>query len=920
MARYRIPILLSFLLVAPPSMAASIAVTITSTTRYQTVEGFGTCVDGGAAPYNQAWLQDLYAKDMGGSFLRVVVDPSLAPNPTTFTSSLSSNIALLNFNAPFIANEAVFAQALSLRAIDSFRLYATPWSPPAYMKANDDTTDAGNGSSTTNHLIDTAANYQQYAWYLAAFCAGFQQAYGMPIYGVSIQNELMFNETYNSCQYTDQEFHDVVQVVGATFAAQGITTKVMGPESVGPDGGYFTTNQVGFINAVEGDSAVAPYLNLFNIHSYSSNGVDPSAPQRSWLSGYWSQIQGYNKESWMTETSGDVASWLDTNTAGNQDGALFMGYRMNEDLAFGNDSTWFYWQITSGGDSADNFSLTGQNPNSLVPPAQQPKYAAYKQYSRFIRPGAVRVDASPDTITCNVTAWVHDVNKTLTVVMVNEDTLPATVTLALPSSPNVASFAAYRSSNTESFVHLADVPVSSQSASVTLPPQSILTLNGYDVSVASTPTPIPTDTPSPDCPRLFNGFESLTENGAWSGSNATRTQSTLYTTQGTYGMYVTVTTVGAGSPSWNDQVAVLTGFTPTAWAGYNSLTLDVYVDPSRPPWNGGWNNVYLYGNAPGKAYREISISPYGLQTGWNRVTFPLNWNLDTTTPAIGPTDNLSSVFLVLQTSVPQTGDFYMDNMVLHTGTACAATPTGSATPTPTRASTATLTFTATPTSTASSTPTSSFTMTASATASRTPTDSFTPTGTPSLTASGTPTPTSTATNSPTGTITPQPTSTATATFTSTPSGTPTSTVTATGTPTSTRTPTASTTATPTGTASFTRTPTASPTNSVTPPPTFTSTATAGPSTSPSLFPNPATGPSATLVLRLNQPADQVVVKIYTTAFRKVSQQGFGAVPAGAFSLPLQLKGPDGEPLANGLYYVVAEAPSGRWVLRLLVLR
>ena len=70
--------------------SASLSITVNASLRYQTAEGFGTCVDGGAAPYNQAWLQDLYTKDMGGSFLRVVVDPSLAPNPVTFTSNLAA--------------------------------------------------------------------------------------------------------------------------------------------------------------------------------------------------------------------------------------------------------------------------------------------------------------------------------------------------------------------------------------------------------------------------------------------------------------------------------------------------------------------------------------------------------------------------------------------------------------------------------------------------------------------------------------------------------------------------------------------------------------------------------------------------------------------------------------------------------------
>ncbi len=955
--------------------SASLSITVNASLRYQTAEGFGTCVDGGAAPYNQAWLQDLYTKDMGGSFLRVVVDPSLAPNPVTFTSNLAANIALLNFNAAFIANEATFAQALNTRKLDSFRLYATPWSPPAYMKANNDTTDAGNGSSTTNHLIDTPANYQQYAYYLAAFCAGFQQAYGIPIYGVSVQNELMFNEPYNSCQYTDQEFHDVVTLVGQTFAAQGITTKVMGPESVGPDGGFFTTNQMGFINAVQSDGAVAPFLNIFNIHSYSSNGIDPLAPQRSWLTSYWSQIQPFGKESWMTETSGDAPSWLDVNSGGNQDGALFMGYRMNEDLAFGNDSTWFYWQITSGGDSADTFSLTGQNPGALVPPAQQPKYCAYKQFSRFIRPGAVRVDASPDAVSCNATAWVHDANKTLTVVLVNQDTQPATVSLALPSVPNVASFGAYRSSTSESFVRQADVPVSSQAASFIIPPQSILTLNGYDTTVV-TPTPVPTDTPSPDCPKLFNGFETLTENGTWSGTNATRALSTAYPSQGTYCLAVTITNPPAPSPtSWDDQVANLAGFTPNVWTGYNSLTLDIYVDPTAPPWNGGWNTVYLYGNAPAKGYREISISPFGLQTGWNRVTFPLNWNLDTNVPAIGPTDALTSIIFVLQTSVPQVGRFYMDNMVLHTGVACVATVTptptltGSSTLTPTPSSTRTASMTpsatatgtptrtptTTPTTTPSHTPTSSPTATPTAsptaTTTRTPTvtPSPSPTNSPTLTPTATASPTSTATRTPavtptptlsfTGTLSPSPTPTQTFTFSNTPSFT--------STPSQTQTPTFTFLSTPTFTPSFTFSATSSATNSPTrtaiPSPSFTPTFTPSniytftPTVTPSftptslatftqsfgspvLFPNPAKGDATTLRFKLVNPAGNVSIRLFTTALRKIGSQALYFPSSGVQDVPINLVDKDGSPLANGIYYLVVDLPSGRWIGKLLVLR
>lgn len=62
------------------------------------------------------------------------------------------------------------------------------------------------------------------------------------------------------------------------------------------------------------------------------------------------------------------------------------------------------------------------------------------------------------------------------------------------------------------------------------------------------------------------------------------------------------------------------------------------------------------------------------------------------------------------------------------------------------------------------------------------------------------------------------------------------------------------------------------------------------------------------------------MRIFTTAFRMVSKQDFGPLPAGKNELALRLEDAQGTPLANGLYYAVVEAPSGRWVLRLLVLR
>jgi hypothetical protein len=61
------------------------------------------------------------------------------------------------------------------------------------------------------------------------------------------------------------------------------------------------------------------------------------------------------------------------------------------------------------------------------------------------------------------------------------------------------------------------------------------------------------------------------------------------------------------------------------------------------------------------------------------------------------------------------------------------------------------------------------------------------------------------------------------------------------------------------------------------------------------------------------------VQIFTTAFRLVQTETFQLVPPGE-AITLTLTDKFGNPLADGLYYVVIEAQGKRWVTKLLILR
>jgi hypothetical protein len=63
----------------------------------------------------------------------------------------------------------------------------------------------------------------------------------------------------------------------------------------------------------------------------------------------------------------------------------------------------------------------------------------------------------------------------------------------------------------------------------------------------------------------------------------------------------------------------------------------------------------------------------------------------------------------------------------------------------------------------------------------------------------------------------------------------------------------------------------------------------------------------------------VKISIYTLAFRKVREESLGGVTASS-GIVLNLVDQWGNPLANGLYYVVIEAEGNRWTEKLMVLR
>ncbi|MFI3305806.1 MAG: hypothetical protein R3Y68_04770 [Rikenellaceae bacterium] len=79
-----------------------------------------------------------------------------------------------------------------------FKLFGSPWSPPAWMKESG-YMDRGNEFRETNRLKDNPQIYEAYALYFLKYVEGYRKE-GVTVDRILIQNEQDFNTKYPSCR------------------------------------------------------------------------------------------------------------------------------------------------------------------------------------------------------------------------------------------------------------------------------------------------------------------------------------------------------------------------------------------------------------------------------------------------------------------------------------------------------------------------------------------------------------------------------------------------------------------------------------------------------------------------------------------------------------------------------------------------
>jgi glucosylceramidase len=95
-------------------------------------------------------------------------------------------------------------------------LFASPWSPPAFMKDNNNMLHGGKLKPEF---------YQSWANYYTKFIKAYESE-GIPVWGITIQNEPMATQTWESCIYSAEDERDFLKnYLGPTMKREGLGGK-----------------------------------------------------------------------------------------------------------------------------------------------------------------------------------------------------------------------------------------------------------------------------------------------------------------------------------------------------------------------------------------------------------------------------------------------------------------------------------------------------------------------------------------------------------------------------------------------------------------------------------------------------------------------------------------------------------------------
>ncbi len=355
-----------------------------------------------------------------------------------------------DFNAHFEQTE-IMAQA---KARGDVKFIATVWSPPAWMKTNN--------NLVHGHL--DPVYYAEYAECLVRYVLWFEEQFDLAIDAISIANEPESTAAVGwiSCAWSADELHDFhLNYLKPQWEAYELTGKVK--IIVGEPFGWTEEGQRKTLN----DSALTDYIDVVAAHNYpiplTGGGKFPQLPLPI--------ATELGKKMWMTEVS--TVGGNDTSmTSG-----LFYAKEMHTFFTTVNASAYLYWLGACPSRDDEGLLYVVKQEDGTTVCETTKRFYCFGNYSKFVRPDDVRVSALPaSSEDIYISAFKNKSGSSLAVVVVNDSELETTIELDVNNSV-VSSLTPYLTDESydleaQPMVNIDEI---SGTFTLTLPPRSVST-------------------------------------------------------------------------------------------------------------------------------------------------------------------------------------------------------------------------------------------------------------------------------------------------------------------------------------------------------------------------------------------------------------------------------------------------------------
>lgn len=423
---------------------ASSVVNISLNHTHQEIDGFGVSQAAWSdAIYNleepaRSQVMDLLFSEEGIDLdiLRGEIFPEFSP-------------ALGEYDFTQRQDQAWVMQEAKARGVD--KLIATTWSPPAWMKSNNQTTYGG-------YL--KKEYYDEYANLMAQFIKAYKDLYNLDLYAVSMSNEpnSMTFLSWNSCEWKGSQIKEfLADYLKPKFEAEGLEqVKVIAAEP-----SWWSEDMM---TPALNDPTASSRIDIVGAHNYTIPILNIKQPQTP-----FKVAQSKGKKVWMTEVS----------SPGTYDPSIASGINLAKEMhtfmTKVNANAYLYWTGAIPGNNDEGLINVDLSTSTYD---LTKRYYAFGNFSKFIKPSYERIEATENPISDVYTSAYTDPNQSKVFIVAINDSNETKEFTMNPTDFYTDALTPYITNSTYNLEELDPVTTSRGLFEIVLPPQSITTYVG----------------------------------------------------------------------------------------------------------------------------------------------------------------------------------------------------------------------------------------------------------------------------------------------------------------------------------------------------------------------------------------------------------------------------------------------------------